>query len=222
MCSGMLKILRRWGVSFFLCFVFTPKIVGAAFTFQVTTPYQICFTPVRQCANLIIQLIMHAKQTVYVQAYSFTDKRIAKALMSARASGVDVQIILDKSQFKGKYRALVRYFLKHDIRLWKDKQVAIAHNKVMIIDKRYVETGSFNYTYAASFNNAENVLIIDSPQLAQSYLENWEYRKRLSQPISRKYSDIKDNERNPYDRYLKHFMHFLRSIKKATFPITGM
>jgi phosphatidylserine/phosphatidylglycerophosphate/cardiolipin synthase-like enzyme len=39
-----------------------------------------------------------AQKTVYVQAYSFTTAPIAQALVDAHKRGVDVQVILDKSQ----------------------------------------------------------------------------------------------------------------------------
>ena len=41
-----------------------------------------------------------------------------------------------------------------------DAKHAIAHNKIMIIDRETVITGSFNFTKAAEEKNAENLLII--------------------------------------------------------------
>ena len=55
---------------------------------------------------------------------------------------------------------------------------AIAHNKVIIVDKETVITGSFNFTRAAEEKNAENLLIIRSNELAYAYIQNWENHKR--------------------------------------------
>ncbi len=63
-----------------------------------------------------------------------------------------------------------------------DDKHAIAHNKVMIIDKAKVITGSFNFTKAAEEKNAENVLIIKDKALAKVYIENWEKHKGHSEP----------------------------------------
>jgi phosphatidylserine/phosphatidylglycerophosphate/cardiolipin synthase-like enzyme len=52
--------------------------------------------------------------------------------------------------------------------------VAIAHNKVMVIDSRIVITGSFNFTKAAEESNAENLLIIEDVDLAAKYAKNWQ------------------------------------------------
>jgi phosphatidylserine/phosphatidylglycerophosphate/cardiolipin synthase-like enzyme len=68
--------------------------------------------------------------------------------------------------------------------LWEDYKLRIAHNKVMIFDGQTVETGSFNFTDAAQYHNAENMLIIHNQALAQKYLANWEKRKQQSKRIS--------------------------------------
>ena len=63
-----------------------------------------------------------------------------------------------------------------------DAEHAIAHNKVMIIDKELVITGSFNFTKAAQKKNAENVLIIRDKALADQYSQNWQVQAQHSQP----------------------------------------
>lgn len=54
---------------------------------------------------------------------------------------------------------------------------AIAHNKIIIIDRSVVITGSFNFTKAAEEKNAENLLIIRSKELAKPYLDNWRHHR---------------------------------------------
>jgi phosphatidylserine/phosphatidylglycerophosphate/cardiolipin synthase-like enzyme len=44
-----------------------------------------------------------------------------------------------------------------------------------------VITGSFNFTKAAETNNAENLLVIRSKDLAKVYIENWERHKEHSE-----------------------------------------
>ena len=68
--------------------------------------------------------------------------------MTAHKRGVNVQDIFDKSQETEKYTAAT--FLKNNgIPAYIDGDHAIAHNKTMIIDKKNVITGSFNFTKAA-------------------------------------------------------------------------
>ena len=68
-----------------------------------------------------------------------------------------------------------------------DAEHAIAHSKVMIIDKQTVITGSFNFTKAAEEKNAENLLIIRSEVLASYYLENWQKHREHSKRYGGKY-----------------------------------
>jgi len=61
-----------------------------------------------------------------------------------------------------------------------DFRPAIAHNKVMIIDRHLVITGSYNFTASAERRNAENVIFIDAGEVAERFLLNWKSRKEAS------------------------------------------
>mgnify|MGYP001452432441 CR=1 FL=1 len=148
--------------------------------FSPNASYQVCFTPQQNCTKLMVDHIKDAKKSIYVQSYSFTNYPIAKALYKAYKRGVDVKIIFDKSQFDPKHFSQSKYFLKKHIPIWIDNKPRIAHNKVMIIDDTWVETGSFNFTYSAQKYNAENMLWIKDKALAKKYLKNWFYRKSKS------------------------------------------
>lgn len=134
--------------------------------------YSVCFTPGQNCTSEIVGAIHQAKRSILVQAYSFTSAPIAKALVQAKSKGVDVRVILDKSQRSQKYSSY-RFFTNQGVPVWIDDRVAIAHNKVMVLDGETVITGSFNFTKAAQNKNAENVLIIKDSGLASAYAANW-------------------------------------------------
>ncbi len=51
--------------------------------------------------------------------------------------------------------------------------------KVIIIDHKIVITGSYNFSKAAETKNAENLLIIHSPELTALYEAN--FQKRLKE-----------------------------------------
>lgn len=149
-------------------------------TFEKQANYTVCFTPGQDCTTEIVDVVNNAISNIWVQAYSFTSKPIAKALVLAKERGVNVQVILDKEALTGK-KTTLRFFVQHKIPVWIDNQPAIAHNKVMVVDQTQVVTGSFNFTNAAQFQNAENVLIIYDEGLAKKYLANWQNRERTSQ-----------------------------------------
>jgi phosphatidylserine/phosphatidylglycerophosphate/cardiolipin synthase-like enzyme len=61
---------------------------------------------------------------------------------------------------------------------------AIAHNKIMVIDGQVVITRSFNFTKFAEEINAENLLVIRSPELANKYADNWQVHANHSDPYA--------------------------------------
>ncbi len=158
-----------------LSFLLLSFVAVTAFAFQ-TDITMVCFSPRGGCTENIVEQISAAKSEILVQAYSFTSAPIARALTEAFKRGVKVQIILDKSQKSEKYTSST-FISNAGIPTFIDDKHAIAHNKIMIIDKETVITGSFNFTKAAEEKNAENLLVIKSKELAKVYMENW-YKHR--------------------------------------------
>ena len=148
--------------------------------------WQVCFTPGGQCTRLIIEEIEGARHTILVQAYSFTSAPILSALKAAHARGVEVEVIVDKTSARpspsGSRYSAATYLTNAGIPVWVDSKVAIAHNKVMVLDDATVITGSFNFTAAAQNHNAENLLVIIDPALADEYRENWQHRRAVATP----------------------------------------
>jgi phosphatidylserine/phosphatidylglycerophosphate/cardiolipin synthase-like enzyme len=143
------------------------------------TPVEVYFSPNDGTTEAIVREIDRTRSEILVQAYSFTSAPIAKALLNAHRRGVKVQAILDKSQKTQKYSSAS--FLTHSgIPTYIDAKHAIAHNKIIIIDRAVVITGSFNFTKAAEEKNAENLLIIRSKELAKPYHENWQRHREHS------------------------------------------
>lgn len=141
-----------------------------------------CFTPGQDCMGMIVTAIDGAKTEILVQAYSFSAKPLISALGRAKARGVKVRVILDKADERSRDSAGARLIAKR-ILPQVDTGVASAHNKVMIIDRDAVITGSFNFTAAAQKKNAENVLLIKGhPDIAAAYVKNWERRLAASRP----------------------------------------
>jgi hypothetical protein len=64
---------------------------------------QVFFSPKGGCTDAIVKSLGRATNSVLVQAYSFTSAPIAKALVDAEQRGVNVRVVLDKSQRTGRY-----------------------------------------------------------------------------------------------------------------------
>ncbi|MHB1292295.1 MAG: phospholipase D family nuclease [Sulfuricella sp.] len=156
----------------------------------VSGTVQVLFTPEDDAASQIVHAIDHAQKQVLVQTFSFTSREIAQALISAKQRGVDVRVVTDAEQIRKMERSKVPTVAAGGVPVFVDSQHASAHNKVMVIDagsaKPVVITGSFNFTHAAQFKNAENLLIFrGNRELTTAYLENWRRHREHSQPLAK-------------------------------------
>ena len=155
---------------------------------------QVFFSPRGGATDAVVNALDHATNIVLVQAYSFTSLPIAKALVDTHRRGVKVQVILDHSQRTEKYSE-ADFLRNNGIPTLIDAQHAIAHNKIIIIDGHLVLTGSFNFTRAAEEHNAENLLLINDPILAQQYISNWHAHEQHSEPFDRPAKPVEHNGR---------------------------
>ncbi|MDP2788058.1 MAG: phospholipase D family protein [Pseudomonadota bacterium] len=149
---------------------------------------QLAFTPGDDAAGLVVEAIRKARRQVLVQAYSFTHKDIAQALVDAKRRGIDVQVVADRKQMETIATSRVEWLAEQGVPVWVDAEHAAAHSKVMLIDTGAADaaviTGSFNFTHAAQFRNAENLLILrGNPNLAEAFAANWRRHKIHSFPL---------------------------------------
>ena len=134
--------------------------------------FHACFSPDRECAPLILNEIVQAKKEILIMAYAFGSTAMAKALIHAHQTGVRVELLIDKSGREEGYTPAVM-MANAGIPVWLDAAHGTMNNRVMIIDNRTVITGSYNFNNASETQNAENLLIIQSPELAGHYRSNW-------------------------------------------------
>jgi phosphatidylserine/phosphatidylglycerophosphate/cardiolipin synthase-like enzyme len=174
---------QRWRVNLYLLALLAVCAVCAPCAFAADI--SICFTPeygiTPSCTQDVVDALNGARKSVLVQAYGFTSAPIAKALVDAHRRGVEVKVILDRSNRTAHYSAAT--FLDHaGIFVWIDAKHAIAHNKIMVIDGNTILTGSFNFTKAAEQQNAENLVTIRDAALAGQYTANWQKHLEHSEP----------------------------------------
>ena len=142
----------------------------------------VCFVPGEDCESEIASAIGDAETDIHLQAYDFTSTKILGALRAAVARGVKVDAILDRQDVR--HFAAAGYLSLAGAGVWIDDQVAIAHNKLIMIDGWEVIGGSFNFTKAAQHRNAENVTFMNSPEVAAWFMANWESRRAASRPYA--------------------------------------
>jgi phosphatidylserine/phosphatidylglycerophosphate/cardiolipin synthase-like enzyme len=132
------------------------------------------FSPGGEASALTLSVINGAEKSILVAAFVFTSKPIAQALTKAARRGVKVRVVADRQVNSEGYTA-VTFLANRGIPVRLNGVYKHMHDKFMVIDGRHVQTGSFNYTRAASEKNAENVLVVrDDPATAAKYTAEWE------------------------------------------------
>lgn len=142
--------------------------------------YEVHFSPHGGCSKAIVAVIEGAQHFIHVQTYSFTSQPITDALIAARKRGVTVELLADKSDGLGSSVHRLVALKAGGVSVFIDSKHAIAHNKVIVVDFKTVETGSYNYTGQAETSNAENCLVISDTSLAHAYEANWQDHKAHS------------------------------------------
>ncbi|MDD5242873.1 MAG: phospholipase D family protein [Syntrophorhabdaceae bacterium] len=168
----MKKILVICLFAITICVAYPYPSRGTDLTLN-NTPTIVCFSPGGKCTNKIIKETETATREILVQMFSFTSAPLRNALVKAQKRGVDVGVILDKGEQKNRQYKTAKTLSKGGVSVYIDDKHTNSHNKIMIIDRETVITGSFNYTYPAESKNAENILIIKSGELAKVYADNW-------------------------------------------------
>ncbi|HVO67237.1 MAG TPA: phospholipase D family protein [Syntrophales bacterium] len=144
-------------------------------------PAEVYFSPNGGCTDAILNWILKSNSEILVQAYSFQSSSINQALLEAHKRGVKVQIILDKSERSEGFTPAAQ-LANAGIPIYLDGIHAVANNRIIIIDKEVVITGSFNFNKASEEMNAENLLILKSKDLSTIYRNNWISHQKHSEP----------------------------------------
>ncbi|MDY6967499.1 MAG: phospholipase D-like domain-containing protein [Spirochaetota bacterium] len=136
------------------------------------------FSPEDSIENIIIKRLKKAKESIHFMVFSFTSDKIGEEMIHQHRKGVKVYGLMEKRGAKSKYSEYIKMKIE-GIPVKLDRNRYIMHHKVIVIDKKRVITGSFNFSKNANKKNDENVLIIDNSNISGEYLKEFYrlYRK---------------------------------------------
>lgn len=120
----------------------------------------------------IIPLLKAAQKYVYVPVFVVTHSAFKDALISAKARGVDVKLIVDATSASSRYPA-VKQLRDNGVLVKTENRAGKMHMKSIIIDDKYVVLGSMNFTKSGQNYNDENVVIINNMGLAKSFRDEF-------------------------------------------------
>lgn len=159
---------------------------------------QVFFSPDDGTDRAIALAMAQARQRVWVAGYYFTSSILAKALDQAHERGLDVRVVLDRSQVSQRYSSAT-YFHNHGVPLWINARYPVMHHKFVVIDQDTVGFGSMNFTRAGAQQNAENFNLFRRwPQLVGTYAA--EFQRLQKESVTYRPGMVFDTDGNPEEK----------------------
>jgi phosphatidylserine/phosphatidylglycerophosphate/cardiolipin synthase-like enzyme len=138
------------------------------------SPVRVVFTSEDHALETaIIPVVKSATKSIRFLAFSYTDFPLAEAMIKRAQNGVNVAGVFEKVG-SDTDAAELKTLSCAQVPVRQDGNGGFMHNKVIVVDERYVITGSLNFSTNAEESNDENVIIIDNPEIAKLYMQDFE------------------------------------------------
>jgi len=138
------------------------------------SPIQVVFTSEDHAIEeSIIPIVNSATRSIRFLTFSYTDFPLAQAMIQRAQNGVNVAGVFEKVGSDTEAAELKTLFCAQ-VPVRRDGNGGFMHNKVIVVDERFVITGSLNFSTNAETSNDENVIIIDNPDIAKLYMQDFE------------------------------------------------
>jgi phosphatidylserine/phosphatidylglycerophosphate/cardiolipin synthase-like enzyme len=117
--------------------------------------------------HILVQKLAMAQSRIDAALHEIDSDPIANALIQAHQRGVTVRIVTEHDYVD---EISIEDLQDAGIPIVTDEgRSGLMHNKFIVVDGRYVWTGSFNTTDNGAYKNNNNAIWIDSPELAANY-----------------------------------------------------
>lgn len=134
------------------------------------------FSPDDDTQKVFLDFIRSTKKHLRIAIYSLHLPPLIDDLIQLHRSGVDIALVCDLSQAKGKYeRPEIEQLRLAGVPLvvGTSQKHKIMHHKFTVKDKIAVESGSWNYSLSAS-EESNYFDIIESSERAELFLSKWQ------------------------------------------------
>ncbi len=132
------------------------------------------FGPRQSIDKPLIAIFDNAQRSIHVAMFSFTLDSYADALIHAHERGVEVKVVLDKGQARGR-GSDARKLEAAGIPVRYGAGSGLMHHKFSIVDGRLVTTGSYNATWRGTHRNNENAVVIVDQKVARSFEDEFRF-----------------------------------------------
>jgi len=129
--------------------------------------------------KVIIKRIKNSKSSIKIAMAWFTDEKIKEALLDKKLQNrnMDIEVLVDNNDINTIYFFNNEdQFLQAGVKLFRNKNKRLLHDKFMVIDSELTVMGSYNYTNKAK-TNYENVAAIYDKDFCSTYIRRFEFLK---------------------------------------------
>lgn len=126
------------------------------------------FSPQDKIEQVIIDKIIHSKQSIDCSLYNITNHRIANAMINKQSSGTKIVIGLDKLQSRAPY-SKHNQLINAGIEVLVKKSSILEHNKFCVFDNIDVIMGSYNFSNGAKYQDNSMVLFENCPDITLEF-----------------------------------------------------
>lgn len=163
-----------------------PKTTRSADWYEIYFTDPACFPEVERHGGLdevIAADLLQAQRRVDLVAFDLDAEPIVNALIELERAGKTLRVVTDN---ENEDLSSVRRLRRNGTSVITDDRSALMHNKFIVIDERFVWTGSLNYTSNGAYCNNNNAVRIDSPELAENFSAEVDemYEERAFGPTS--------------------------------------
>lgn len=119
----------------------------------------------------LVEAINSARQSVDVAVYSLSLNSVRNALIEAHRRGVAVRVVMESENMD---RSDPQKLVEAGVPVVGDRREGLMHNKFVVVDRSEVWTGSMNFTDGGAYSDNNNLVRIQSTQLAENYTTEFE------------------------------------------------
>ena len=142
----------------------------------IPKPYvcQSIFFPGEENENKVVNMVRTCKYSLDICIFTMTNDKLFEAVEECWNANIAVRIITDDECVKQKGSDVYK-LATLGIPVKTDSNAKYhMHHKFVIVDKKVLITGSFNWTVQAVKSNNENVLMIQNEQLVKEYIREFD------------------------------------------------
>ena len=115
----------------------------------------------------LVQKLSTAKKSIDAALHEIDSEPITNALINAHKQGVKLRVVTETDYME---EDSVEELQHARVPIVNDSgRSGLMHNKFIVVDQRYVWTGSLNTTGNGAYKNNNNAIWIDSPKLAANF-----------------------------------------------------